>query len=219
MLSVSFSLSNLAEWTPMTTSSLGYFFSSLARSGMTWMQLMQQSVQKSRRTILPRRSFMRERAGGVQPGDAAVEFRGRRAGGRLRAAAAERAGREPGVGRPTTSRPRQRRPRPRRGPGRPGTGGGAGGRGAGPGGVMASPRRGAGRRAGTSYPGRSRAEHAPRLERDTLPAGRRPFSAPAAALGRRPGGRRTAPAGMVARAGPATRRRSGKSDWNPANVR
>src|SRR6188472_3804539 len=48
-----FSLSNLAEWTPMTTSSLAYFFSSLARSGMMWMQLMQQRVQKSRRTIFP----------------------------------------------------------------------------------------------------------------------------------------------------------------------
>src|SRR5262245_24347313 len=48
-----FSLSNLAEWTPMTTSSFAYFFSSFARSGMTWMQLMQQSVQKSRRTTLP----------------------------------------------------------------------------------------------------------------------------------------------------------------------
>ena len=41
----------------MTTSSLGYFFSSLARSGSVWMQLMQQSVQKSRTTILPRRSL------------------------------------------------------------------------------------------------------------------------------------------------------------------
>ena len=59
MFSVSFSLSNLAEWTPMTTSSLAYFFSSFARSGRMWMQLMQQKVQKSSRTILPRRSFSR----------------------------------------------------------------------------------------------------------------------------------------------------------------
>src|SRR5262249_45094526 len=50
--------SNLAEWTPMTTSSLGYFFSSFLRSGWMWMQLMQQSVQKSRRTTLPLRSFL-----------------------------------------------------------------------------------------------------------------------------------------------------------------
>src|SRR5262245_59530086 len=57
MLSVSFSLSNFAEWTPITTSSLGYFFSSFSRSGRTWMQLMQHRVQKSRITILPRRSF------------------------------------------------------------------------------------------------------------------------------------------------------------------
>src|SRR4051794_31678162 len=42
---------------PMTTSSLGYFFSSLARSGSTWMQLMQQYVQKSSTTTLPRRSL------------------------------------------------------------------------------------------------------------------------------------------------------------------
>src|SRR5437660_642915 len=54
MLSESFSSSNLAEWTPITTSSLGYFFSSLAKSGMTCMQLMQQKVQKSSRTTLPR---------------------------------------------------------------------------------------------------------------------------------------------------------------------
>src|SRR5262245_31005214 len=52
-----FSLSNLAEWTPMTTSSFAYFFSSFARSGMTWMQLMQHRVQKSRRTTLPLSSF------------------------------------------------------------------------------------------------------------------------------------------------------------------
>ena len=45
-----------AVWTPMTTSSFLYFFSSFARSGRTWWQLMQQYVQKSRRTILPRRS-------------------------------------------------------------------------------------------------------------------------------------------------------------------
>src|SRR5262245_53338050 len=57
--SVFFSLSNFAEWTPTTTSSLGYFFSSLARSGSTWMQLMQQNVQKSSKTILPLRSFRR----------------------------------------------------------------------------------------------------------------------------------------------------------------
>src|SRR5258705_457561 len=59
MLSVTFSFSNLAEWTPITTSSLGYFSSSLARSGRTWMQLMQQNVQKSSRTILPLRSRRR----------------------------------------------------------------------------------------------------------------------------------------------------------------
>ena len=57
MLSVSFSLSNFGEWTPMTTSSLGYFFSSLARSGIVWRQLMQQSVQKSRTTMRPRSSL------------------------------------------------------------------------------------------------------------------------------------------------------------------
>src|SRR5690606_19451034 len=34
-----------------------YFFSSFARSGRVWMQLMQQNVQKSRSTTLPRRSF------------------------------------------------------------------------------------------------------------------------------------------------------------------
>ena len=50
------SASNLAVWTPMTTSSFLYFSSSLARSGRTWWQLMQQKVQKSSRTILPRSS-------------------------------------------------------------------------------------------------------------------------------------------------------------------
>src|SRR5271170_3270884 len=38
----------------MTTSSFGYFRSSRFKSGMMCMQLMQQYVQKSRRTILPR---------------------------------------------------------------------------------------------------------------------------------------------------------------------
>src|SRR4051812_17904402 len=52
-----FSFSNLAEWTPMTTSSLAYFFSSFSMSGMMWMQLMQQSVQKSSRTTLPFRAL------------------------------------------------------------------------------------------------------------------------------------------------------------------
>ena len=56
MFSVSRSASNLAEWTPMTTSSFLYFSSSFARSGRTWWQLMQQNVQKSSRTILPRSS-------------------------------------------------------------------------------------------------------------------------------------------------------------------
>src|SRR6478752_4479437 len=56
MLSLFFSFSNLAEWTPMTTSWLAYFFSSLAMSGIVWMQLMQQRVQKSSRTILPFKS-------------------------------------------------------------------------------------------------------------------------------------------------------------------
>ena len=37
----------------MTTSSFLYFCSSLARSGRTWWQLMQQYVQKSSRTIFP----------------------------------------------------------------------------------------------------------------------------------------------------------------------
>ena len=40
----------------MTTSSFLYFSSSFARSGRTWWQLMQQNVQKSSRTILPRSS-------------------------------------------------------------------------------------------------------------------------------------------------------------------
>src|SRR5438105_948948 len=57
MFSVTFSLSNLAEWTPTTTNSFSYFFSSLARSGRVWMQLMQQKVQKSSRTTLPLRSL------------------------------------------------------------------------------------------------------------------------------------------------------------------
>jgi len=42
MFSVSFSLANLAEWTPMTTSSFGNFSSSFLRSGKTWWQLIQQ---------------------------------------------------------------------------------------------------------------------------------------------------------------------------------
>ena len=42
------------------------------------MQLMQQSVQKSSRTTLPLEVLLeRQRAGGVEPGDAAVEFSGR----------------------------------------------------------------------------------------------------------------------------------------------
>ena len=57
MLSDSFSFSNLAEWQPMTTNSLGYFFSRVFRSGRTCMQLMQQYVQKSTITIFPLRSF------------------------------------------------------------------------------------------------------------------------------------------------------------------
>src|SRR5437762_35508 len=40
----------------MTTSSFLYFSSSFARSGRTWWQLMQQKVQKSSSTILPRSS-------------------------------------------------------------------------------------------------------------------------------------------------------------------
>src|SRR5262245_36508009 len=58
MFSESFSLANFAEWTHITTSCLSYFFSRKARSGSTCMQLMQQKVQKSRSTTLPRRSFM-----------------------------------------------------------------------------------------------------------------------------------------------------------------
>src|SRR6516162_5023620 len=57
MFSDSFSFENFAEWTPITTSCLSYFFSRYARSGRTCMQLMQQKVQKSRSTTLPRRSF------------------------------------------------------------------------------------------------------------------------------------------------------------------
>ena len=56
MLFGSFSFSNLGLWTPMTTSSFGYFFSNLTRSGISWMQLIQQRVQKSKTTTLPRRS-------------------------------------------------------------------------------------------------------------------------------------------------------------------
>ncbi len=41
----------------MTTTSLGYFFSSLTRSGKRCRQLIQHNVQKSRMTILPRRSL------------------------------------------------------------------------------------------------------------------------------------------------------------------
>ena len=57
MLLVCFSLGNLGVCTPMTTRTPGYFASSLARSGRVWMQLMQQKVQKSRRTTLPFRSL------------------------------------------------------------------------------------------------------------------------------------------------------------------
>src|SRR5438132_10411926 len=53
MFSVSFSFSNFAECTPMTTNSFGYFFSSFFRSGMMCMQLMQPYVQKSSNTTLP----------------------------------------------------------------------------------------------------------------------------------------------------------------------
>src|SRR5947209_3433877 len=60
MLLTSFSFLNLAEWTPMTTSSFGYFASRFLRSGMMCMQLMQQYVQKSSRTILPLRSFFKD---------------------------------------------------------------------------------------------------------------------------------------------------------------
>ena len=47
---------NLAEWTPITTSSFGYRSSSVFRSGRMCMQLMQQYVQKSSNTIRPRSS-------------------------------------------------------------------------------------------------------------------------------------------------------------------
>src|SRR5712671_4009349 len=57
MLAVCFSFWNLAEWTPITTISDAYFSSSIFRSGMMCMQLMQQYVQKSSRTILPRSCF------------------------------------------------------------------------------------------------------------------------------------------------------------------
>ena len=43
----------------MTTSWFGYFFSNLTRSGISWMQLIQHKVQKSKMTILPRRSLSR----------------------------------------------------------------------------------------------------------------------------------------------------------------
>src|SRR5947209_292725 len=58
MFSVSFSASNLGEWTPITTTWFLYFFSSAARWGRTWWQLTQQYVQKSSRTTFPR-SFSR----------------------------------------------------------------------------------------------------------------------------------------------------------------
>ena len=53
MFSVFRSALNFPEWTPITTTSFLYFCSSLARTGRTWWQLMQQYVQKSSRTILP----------------------------------------------------------------------------------------------------------------------------------------------------------------------
>nr|GMD40624.1 hypothetical protein Iba_chr10aCG11140 [Ipomoea batatas] len=57
MASRSFSLSNFAECTPTTTNCISlYFFSRNSRSGSTCIQLIQQYVQKSRRTTLPLKS-------------------------------------------------------------------------------------------------------------------------------------------------------------------
>ena len=58
MFSVPFSVSNFAAWTPITTNCSGYAFSSFFNSGSTCMQLMQQYVQKSNSTTLPRSSFI-----------------------------------------------------------------------------------------------------------------------------------------------------------------
>ena len=52
----SFSCSNFGECTPITTRTSPYFSSSGRSSSSTCRQLMQQNVQKSSRTILPRRS-------------------------------------------------------------------------------------------------------------------------------------------------------------------
>src|SRR5262249_37648429 len=46
-----------AEWTPITTISAAYLRSSFRNCGRTWTQLIQQKVQKSSRTSLPRRSL------------------------------------------------------------------------------------------------------------------------------------------------------------------
>ena len=53
MFWLSFSLANLAEWTPITTSSLAQACSSFRSSGIRCMQLMQPRVQKSKRTNFP----------------------------------------------------------------------------------------------------------------------------------------------------------------------
>src|SRR5512136_134845 len=87
MFSVSFSLSNLAECTPITVRLSLYFCSRYFRSGRMWVQLMQQYVQKSRRTIRPFNSA-RERGRAVLSqvlflGNSGALTRGWRMGGIL----------------------------------------------------------------------------------------------------------------------------------------
>ena len=75
-LAVSFSATNLAEWTPTTASSFSYFCSSFRNCGNTCMQLIQQYVQKSRMTSLPRRSGYLQGTVHVEPVQPRGEVRG-----------------------------------------------------------------------------------------------------------------------------------------------
>ena len=72
-----FSLSNLAECTPSTTTpSLGVNSrSKRCRSGRMWIQFIQQYVKKSRTTILPDRSLLADRGRVVLNHSQSVQYK------------------------------------------------------------------------------------------------------------------------------------------------
>ena len=75
MLSVFFSLSNLAEWTPMTTSLIGVFLFEPGQVGKHVDAVDAAQGPEVEKDDLAAQVLQLDRAGGVEPGDAAVELR------------------------------------------------------------------------------------------------------------------------------------------------